>query len=148
MDRRAEVVDLDGQIAKKRAEQSIARAADETAITQAEHDLERARLELGKNEFLPAVEAEKNQLAFEQATARLAQLREAAVLKGRAADADLRILEIRRERSEQARRYAENNAKLMTVRADFAGVAVLKSVYRDCPSSKSWIHRRCACAHA
>jgi multidrug resistance efflux pump len=130
MDRRAEVVDLDGQIAKKRADQAIARAADETAGTQAENDLDRARLDLAKNEFIPAVEAEKNQLAFEQATARLAQLREAAVLKRKAADADLRILEIRRERAERALRYAEDNASLMTVRAAFAGVAVIKSVYK------------------
>jgi len=130
MDRRAEVVDLDGQIAKKRAEVAIAHAADETAVGQADHDLERARLDLAKNEFIAAVEAEKNKLAFEQATAKLAQLRETAALKLKAGNADIRILEIRRERSQRALQYAEQNAKLMEVRANFAGVAVVKSTWR------------------
>jgi multidrug resistance efflux pump len=130
MDRRAEVVDLDGQIQKKRAEQSIARAADDTAVKEAEHNVDRTRLDLAKNEFVPAVEAEKNKLAFEQASAKLTQLRQTAALKKTAADADLRILEIRRDRSARALNYAENNAKLMTVRAEFAGVAVIKSIYK------------------
>ncbi len=130
MDRRAEVVDLDGQIQKKRADQAIAGAADDTSVAQAEHDLDRARLDLAKNEFVAPVEAEKNQLAFQQAEAKLAQLRETARLKRKAAAADLRILEIRRDRSARALQYAEGNAKLMTVHATFAGVVVLKSIYR------------------
>jgi multidrug resistance efflux pump len=130
MDRRAEVVDLDGQIQKKRSEQAIARSADETAVAEASHDQDRARLDLAKNDFVAPVEAEKNQLAFEQASAKLAQLRETAALKLKAADADLKILEIRRERSARALQYAEGNAKLMTVRAEFAGVVVIKSIYK------------------
>ncbi len=114
MDRRAEVVDLEGQIQKKRAEQSIARAADDTAVKEAEHNVDRTRLDLAKNEFVPAVEAEKNKLAYEQAAAKLAQLRQTAALKKTAADADLRILEIRRDRSARALNYAEGNTKLMT----------------------------------
>jgi multidrug resistance efflux pump len=130
MDRRAEVVDLDGQIQKKRSEQAIARSADETAVAEASHDQDRARLDLAKNDFVAPVEAEKNQLAFEQASAKLAQLRETAALKLKAAEADLKILEIRRERSARALQYAEGNAKLMTVRAEFGGVVVIKSIYK------------------
>jgi multidrug resistance efflux pump len=129
-DRRAEVVDLEGQIQKKLAEQSITRAADETAVKEAEHNVERTTLDLAKNAFVPAVDAEKNKLAFEQAEARLAQLRETSVLKRKAAAADLRILEIRRDRATRALKYAEGNAKLMTVRAEFTGVAVVKSIYK------------------
>ena len=129
-DRRAEVVDLDGQIQKKRSDQAISGAADETAVAQAEHDRDRTKLDLAKNEFVAPVEAEKNELAFEQAEAKLVQLRETAQLKRKAAAADLRILEIRRERSARALAYAEGNAKLMTVRATFAGVVVIKSVWK------------------
>jgi len=130
MDRRAEVVDLDGQIAKKRADNAIAIAGAETALAQGEHDLERARLDLAKNEFVSPVEAEKNQLTFEQDTAKVAQLREAVALKKKAADADVRVLEIRRERSDRALRYAESNTTLMAVRATFPGVVVIKSVFK------------------
>ncbi|HEX7778797.1 MAG TPA: hypothetical protein VF424_06145, partial [Vicinamibacterales bacterium] len=59
-DRRAEVVDLDGQIGKKRAEQSAAEAKDRTELVAAENDVSRARLEMQKNSLLSRVEAEKN----------------------------------------------------------------------------------------
>jgi multidrug resistance efflux pump len=130
MDRRAEVVDLEGQIKKRRAELAIQRAGDETGLAQAEHDLERARLDLLKKEFVSPVEAEKNQLAFEQATAKLAQLKETASLRLKAGEADVRTLEIRRDRSAMALKHAEDNAKLMTVSASFPGVVVIKSTWK------------------
>ena len=51
-------------------------------------------------------------------------------MKAKAGTADIRILEIRRERSERALQYAEGNAKLMQVRAAFGGVAVVKSTWK------------------
>jgi multidrug resistance efflux pump len=129
-DRRAEVVDLDGQIDRKRSDQAIARAKDHTELTQAEHDVERARFETLRNPLIPRVEAEKNTLGFEQATAKLKQLQTTFSLKRTAAEADLKILEIRRERSDRARGYAEGNAALMAVHATFAGVVVIKSTWK------------------
>ena len=129
-DRRAEVVDLDGQIAKKRAEHDIARARDETELAEASRNVERAALDVKKNDLIARVEAEKNTLALEQAHARLAQLKETAVLKRQAAAAELRILEIQRERAGRALRYAEGNAELMRVAAPFPGLVVVKQVYQ------------------
>jgi multidrug efflux pump subunit AcrA (membrane-fusion protein) len=129
-DRAAEVVDLDGQIQTKRSAQAVARAQDEADLAQAEHDVDRARFDTLDNKLLPRVEAEKNDLALEQATAQLAQLRETFALKRKAEDADLTILKIQRERSERARQYAEKNTTLMTVRAAFPGVVVIKSVFK------------------
>jgi multidrug resistance efflux pump len=136
MDRRAELIDLDDQIQKKRSDQAVAKAADDTAMTVAEHDLDRARLENLKNDLLPKVEVEKNTLALEQAQAKLNQLKSTVVLKQKAADADVRILEIRRERSERALKYAENNVTLMAVRATFAGIVVLKTTYKGSTQSE------------
>ena len=129
-ERRAELVDLDGQIQKKRSEHAIARARDETELAEAERNVERATIEARKNEIVPRIEAEKNTLAVEQATARLAQLKETFELKRRAAEAEMRILEIQRERAERALKYAEGNAQLMTVKAPFAGFVVLKQVWK------------------
>ena len=50
--------------------------------------------------MLPKIQAEKNNLAFEEAQARLKQLQETYDLKRRAAAADIKILEIRRNRAE------------------------------------------------
>jgi membrane fusion protein (multidrug efflux system) len=130
LDKRAEAVDLDGQIGKKQAEQSAAEAKDQTELTEAQNDVARAKLEMQKNPLISRVDAEKNTLSLEQATAKLDQLRATYELKRKAAAADLRILEIRRERAETARQQAERNAQLMEIRAPFAGLVVIKTMYR------------------
>lgn len=128
--RRVEVNDLEGQIARTRANQSISRATDDTAITAAQNDVQRARLEASKNELIPRVDAEKNDLALEEAEAKLTQLKETYDLKRKAAEADVRILEIRRDRARLALEQAERNAELMTITAPFDGLAVLKTTFR------------------
>jgi multidrug efflux pump subunit AcrA (membrane-fusion protein) len=125
------MVNLEGEIAKKRAEQAALEAKDRTEVAAAEHDVERARLDVRKNDLIPKIDAEKNTLALNQAIARFEQLQTTFALKRKAAAADLQILEIRRERAERALRYAENNAKLMQVTAPFSGLVVLKRVYRN-----------------
>ena len=129
-DRRAEVSDLDQQIRRRQADQSATRAADGAALKQAENDVARARLTVTTNRILPKIEAEKNDLALEQALARLAQLTETLALKRTAAAADIRILEIRRARAQTALENAESNAGLMVSRAPFDGLAVLKNTFK------------------
>lgn len=133
--RRVEVNDLEGQIARTRANQSIGRASDDTAITSATNDVARARLEASKNDLIPKVDAEKNTLALEEAEAKLKQLRETYDLKRKAAEADVKILEIRRDRAKLALEQAEHNAELMTLTAPFDGLAVLKLMFRGSAQS-------------
>ena len=68
LDRRAELNDLEQQIRKKDAGERAARARDDGEILLAESSLSRAKLETVKNELLPKIQAEKNDLAVEQAT--------------------------------------------------------------------------------
>jgi len=83
-----------------------------------------------KNRVLPPIEAEKNTLALEEAEARLVEVREARALRRRTAEADMRILQIRLERSERALHHAEHNTSLMIVRAPFEGLAVVQAVFK------------------
>lgn len=129
-DRRGEYVDFLAQIKKKQADQRAARARDESDLQQAENALEKAKLELLKNEFVSPIEAEKNQQTFEEAQARLKQLRQTFDLKRRAADAEMRILEIQRDRARAAMLKAEDNAKKMRVLSPFEGLVVPKQVYK------------------
>lgn len=129
-DSRAELVDLEGQIAKKQADQTAAEAKDRTELVAAENDVSRGQLAVQTNDLIAAVEAEKNTLSLEQARAKLEQLRTTFQLKREAAQADVRILEIRRERAASALEYAESNAGLMEVRAPFAGLVVIKTMYK------------------
>lgn len=131
LDRRVELEDLEQQIRKKEAEARAAQARDDSEIVQAQSGLERARLETLKNEMLPRIEAEKNTQALEEADARLRQLKTTYDLKRRAAAADLRILEIRRDRAGNAMRQAESNASRMAVHSPIGGMAVLRSIWKS-----------------
>jgi HlyD family secretion protein len=129
-DRRAALVDLDGQIQKKRSEHTIAQAKDQTSVTEAEGNVSRARLDIMNNDLLSRVQAEKNSLALEQAIARLEQLRQTFTLKRQSEAAEVRTLEIQRARAERALTHAESNSQLMTVTAPFPGLVVLKQVWK------------------
>ena len=129
-DRRAALVDLDGQIEKKRSEQAIAQAKDQTSVTEAERNVSRAKLDMLKNDLVSRVEAEKNSLALEEANARFEQLRATFALKRKSETADLRTLEIQRARADLALTYAESNSHVMAVKAPFPGLVVLKQVWK------------------
>jgi HlyD family secretion protein len=131
LDRRAELNDFDQQIKKRTAEEVAARASDESTLKQAQSALERARNELVKNDMLPRIQAEKNKLAFEEAEAKLKQLQETFELKRRAAAADIKILEIRRNRAETNMKHAESNAARMLIESPLPGVAVVKTTWKN-----------------
>lgn len=130
LDRRAELQDLEQQIRKREAQERAAAAKDDTEIKQAESALGRAELEMVKNDMIPKIEAEKNTNALEQAKATLKQLRATYELKRKAAEADVRILRIRRDRAENAMQQAEANAERMSIKAPIGGMAVLKTVWK------------------
>ena len=131
LDRRAELDDLEQQIRKREAEERAGRERDTTEIKQAESTLARAELEMLKNEMVPRIQAEKNTQALAEAKARLAQLRTTFDLKRKAAEADLQILRIRRDKADSAMRQAESNATKMSVRAAIPGMAVIRSIWRS-----------------
>ncbi len=131
LDRRAELNDLEQQIRKKDATERSNKARDDGEILLAESSLSRARLETNKNELVPRIQAEKNDLAVEQAIATLNQLKTTYALKRKAADADLQILKIRRDRAENAMRQAESNAERMAIVAPLSGMAVLRTIWKS-----------------
>ncbi len=130
LDRRAELQDLDQQIAKREAQERAARAHDDSEMSLAESAISRAQLEMGKNELLPKINVEKNKLALEQAQVTLTQLKATYELKRRAAEADIRILRIRRDRAANAERQAAGNAARMSIHAPIAGMAVVKTIWK------------------
>jgi len=129
LDKKSSYDNLAGQVAQKQAEEEIARAKDDTAMKQAEDELQRAQLELQRNEIVSRIDAEKNQEAADEAQATLKQLKETYQLKRAAAAASIRILEIQRDRAQEAMRYAQSNAAKMTVHSPMAGVVVYNTIW-------------------
>jgi HlyD family secretion protein len=130
LDKRAELQDLEQQIAKREAQERAACAHDDSEISLGESAIGRAQLEMVKNEMLPKINAEKNTQALEQAKATLEQLKATYDLKRRAAQADIRILQIRRDRAANAERQAAGNADRMAIRSPIAGMAVIKTIWK------------------
>jgi RND family efflux transporter MFP subunit len=130
-DRRSEHRDLEEQIRKKRGEQEQAHAKDDTELSVAANAVENARLNLKKNAYLGRIDQEKNAQRLEEAEAKHKQLITTFDLKRRAAQADLRILEIQRDRAHKAMTSAENNATRMVVTSPISGMVVLRMVWRE-----------------
>lgn len=130
-DRQAEYRDFIEQINKKRADQTAARAKDETDVVQAEHASKRAELDMLDNDLIAPIKAEQNKLVLEEARAKLAQVRQTFDLKRRSATADLRILEIQRDRALHAWKHAETNAEKMRIVSPIDGLVVLKTIWKS-----------------
>ncbi len=129
LDKQNTFVSLSGQVAQKKAEEDIARSKDDSALKQAEDDLSRARLEVQRNEIVSRIDAEKNQEALEEADATLKQLRETYEHKRTSAVAAIRILELQRDRAQEAMNYAQANSSRMTLRSPMEGVVVFNSIW-------------------
>jgi multidrug efflux pump subunit AcrA (membrane-fusion protein) len=131
LDRRADLTDLEQQIKRRQADEVAAKASDDSTLKQAQSTVEKTRLELVKNDMLPKIEAEKNTLAHEEANAQLKQLQETYDLKRAAAAADIKVLEIRRDRAATTMQQAEQNAERMLVNSPLPGVAVIKTTWKS-----------------
>jgi HlyD family secretion protein len=131
LDRRAELNELDQQIRRKEAEARAAASRDDSELQLGHSGIERARLEMLKNEMLPKIQAEKNAQALEQAQAHHAQLKTTYALKRQAAEADIQVLRIRRAKAESAMKQAEANASRMEIRSPIHGLAVIKTMWKS-----------------
>jgi multidrug resistance efflux pump len=130
-DREAEYRDFLLQIRKKQAEQRIARARRQTELLHAQNAVRTAELDLLGIELLPKIQSEKNQQALEEARAHLKALQNNSALKDRVDAAELRMLEIQRERAMHAWKNAQRNAERMVIHSALDGLVVLKSVWKN-----------------
>lgn len=130
LEKKAEYEDLLHQIRQKTAEQSSARIKDESELAQARNAVKNFELETLKNEMLSRVLAEKNNQDLAEAKSKVAALEEAFALKRTAAGAELRILEIRRDRAKAAMDHALENSRGMVVSSPLDGLVVPKLTWR------------------
>lgn len=130
-DREYEYRDLLAQIEKKTGEEQIARAGRESGLALAANALRRAELDLLGSDMLPGITAEKNRLILDEARARLEQLRKTGELRHRSAAADLRALEIQRDRAKNAWDHATQNARRMRIESPLDGLVVMKSIWKN-----------------
>jgi multidrug resistance efflux pump len=130
-DRQAEYRDFVEQINRKRGEQITAGAHGEAELKMADNAVRSAELEVQKAGIVPPITAEQNRLTLDEARAKAAQLRRTFDLRRKADAADIRALEIQRDRALNAARHAEANAEKMRVVSPIDGMVVLKSTWKN-----------------
>jgi HlyD family secretion protein len=128
LDKQAEYDNLLQQIRKKQADHTAARAADETELKGAEVDVQSARVDMSSNDVVKGYQAETNKANLAEAEAKLKQLKDTFALKREAQAAELRILEIQRDRAQLAVAHAQGNMEQMSVNSPMKGLAVLTPV--------------------
>jgi HlyD family secretion protein len=131
LDKETEYRDRVEQIRKKRAEQVADKVRDERELKEAEHAVEKAALDVKRNEILSKIDAEKNNQNLEEARARLEQVRRTIRLRQNVVAAEVRILEIQRDRDLAAMQNAQRNAEKMVIRSPLAGLVVLSTIFKS-----------------
>lgn len=129
LDKKAAYEDLVDQVIQKRAAEDAARAKDEDDLHQAQDAMEKAQLEMGKNEILSRIDVEKNHEALAEAQQALKQLQNTFKLKRQAAAADIKTVEIQRDRAQATMLYAQSNAEKMSIVSPMDGVVVLNNIW-------------------
>jgi HlyD family secretion protein len=130
-DREAEYRDFVEQINRMRADQLAARAHDDAALKQAENAVKSAEIDVSTNEVRARIDSEKNQLMLEEMRAHLTALRRTSDLRRQAEAADLRLLEIQRDRARNAWEHAQHNATKMRIVSALDGLVVLKTTWKN-----------------
>jgi HlyD family secretion protein len=130
-DREAEYRDFVEQINKLHADQLSARAHDGAALKQAENAVRGAEIDVSTNDVRPRIDAEKNQLMLDEMRAHLVTLRRTSELRRTAQAADLRLLEIQRDRAQNAWMHAQQNATKMRIVSPLDGLVALKTTWKN-----------------
>lgn len=123
---RSELAEADQEIVKMKADAAVQGAQDEVALLTARFDVRRAELDASGNEFIGALDAQKNVLSFEEARRRLAQLQEDVKSRAATNQASLAVVQEKRTKAQLTMQRAQQVIESLIIRAPFDGVVSLK----------------------
>jgi HlyD family secretion protein len=128
--RRSDLKQAEAQIENSRAQAHLTEEQDQTALVKAQYDVERARLEAGKQEILSKIDGEKNKLLLADAEQLLKVAEQKLASDRTSAAADLNSFKLKREKALYDVRLAETNMAKMTLRAPVDGMVNLLMNFR------------------
>jgi HlyD family secretion protein len=123
--------DLDHQIEQKKAEHLSNAEKRISDLAQASADLKKAEIESRKGPVLSAIDQEKNRVKLEDARLHVASLQRSNKAREAVDKADLRVLELQRDRQKVAVERQVRNSERLTVKAPIHGMVALQNVYRN-----------------
>lgn len=124
---RSELLEVEQEILKQQADADVQAAEAEADLLTARFDVRRAELEtLGGNRFLGRIEAQRREIALDEARRRLAELEDALPSKSANNRAELAVLEAKRTQARLAATRAQQIIDSLVVRAPIDGVVVVR----------------------
>ncbi len=129
-DASAKFDDLSHQVEQKRAEQRNNAEKRKADLIQARADLEKAEIDIKKGPVLSDIDQQKNQVKLEDARAHVASLLRSNQFHEQAEAAELRILELQRDRQKLTVQRQMDNAHALTLRSSISGMVALENVWR------------------
>jgi len=113
-------------IIKAKADADVQAAKDETDLLTARFDVRRAELEVGRNELVSSIDAQKNNLALEEARRKLAQLEQDVKSRATSGEAAINVLVEKRNAAKLAMQVAKQNIDNMTLKSTIDGIVSAK----------------------
>lgn len=123
---KSELDEAEQSIVKMKADAAVQDAQDEVALLTARFDVRRGELDTTANEFIGALEAQKNLLSLEEARRRLAQLLEDVKSRAATNQASLAVSLEKRNKAQLSMQRAQQVIESLVMRAPFDGVVSLK----------------------
>lgn len=123
---KSELDEAEQTIVKMRADAAVQASQDEVALLTARFDVRRGELDTAANEFIGALEAQKNMLSLEEARRRLAQLLEDVKSHAATNQASLAVSLEKRNKAQLSMQRAQQVIDSLVMRAPFDGVVSLK----------------------
>jgi multidrug efflux pump subunit AcrA (membrane-fusion protein) len=123
---KTEVEEAAQEIVKMKADAAAQAAQDQVALLTARFDVRRAELDVSGNEFVGAIDAQKNQLSLEEAKRRLAQLEDDVKSRAATNQASLVVVEEKRNKATLAMQRAQSVIESLQLKAPLDGIVMLK----------------------
>jgi HlyD family secretion protein len=123
---KTEVEEASQEIVKMKADAAAQAAQDQVALLTARFDVRRAELDVSGNEFVGAIDAQKNKLSLEEARRRLAQLEDDVKSRAATNQASLAVVEEKRNKATLAMQRAQSVIESLQLKAPMDGIVMLK----------------------
>ena len=123
---KSDLAEAEQQIVKMRADQAVQASQDKLDMMTARFNVRRAELDAAGNEFIGAIEAQKNQLNLEEARRRLKQLEDDASSRSATSAAALGVVMERRNKAKLAMERAQGIIDNLEVKSPSDGVVSVK----------------------
>jgi HlyD family secretion protein len=123
---KTEVDEATQEIAKMKADATAQAAQDQVSLLTARFDVRRAELDVANNEFVGAIDAQKNLLSLEEARRRLAQVEEDIKSRAATSQASLTVAEEKRNKATLAMQRAQATIDSLQLKAPMDGIVMVK----------------------